>query len=330
MHIPDGFLDTRTAGISAALAAAGLGIALRQAKRTLPPRRVPLLGLASAFVFAAQMLNFPVAGGTSGHLIGGVLAGALLGPSAAVIVISAVLIVQCFLFADERITALGANIFNMALIGGVGGWVVYALMGRLAGGLFGRILGAIFGGWCSTVLAAVACAGELSASGTVGWNVALPAMAGVHMLIGLGEGLITALVLLAIAKTRPDLLGVESVEPGGGEVITGPRETIGIVVVFGLLISLGLAVFVSPYASPWPDGLDKVAATLGFKDKESEHRAVPAVAPDYKVKLPGIESEAVSTAVAGAGGTLMVFGMSWILARLLVPHPKRAGADASA
>ncbi|MCJ7440339.1 MAG: energy-coupling factor ABC transporter permease, partial [Thermoanaerobaculaceae bacterium] len=106
MHIPDGFLDTKTAVAAGALAAAGMGLALRQARAHLPPRRVPLLGLAAAFVFAAQMINFPVAGGTSGHLIGAVLAAVLLGPSAAVIVISAVLIVQCLMFADGGISAL--------------------------------------------------------------------------------------------------------------------------------------------------------------------------------------------------------------------------------
>src|SRR5512146_2945908 len=115
MHIPDGFLDTKTAAATGAIAALGLGVALRQARFHLPPRRVPLLGLAAAFVFAAQMLNFPIGGGTSGHLVGGVLAAALLGPSAAVVVLSAVLLVQCFMFADGGVLALGANVFNMAI-----------------------------------------------------------------------------------------------------------------------------------------------------------------------------------------------------------------------
>ena len=110
MHIPDGFIDGKTAATTALLSAAGVGLALRQVRRRLPPRRVPLLGLAAAFLFAAQMVNFPVAGGTSGHLVGGVLAAALLGPSAAIVVLTTVLIVQCFLFADGGVLALGANI----------------------------------------------------------------------------------------------------------------------------------------------------------------------------------------------------------------------------
>jgi cobalt/nickel transport system permease protein len=328
MHIPDGFLDVKTAAATGALAAAGLGMALRQARRYLPARRVPLLGLSAAFVFAAQMLNFPVPGGTSGHLLGGVLTAALLGPSAAVIVISAVLIVQCFLFADGGITALGANVFNMALIGGVGGWIVYCLVGRAVKGLFGRIVAAVCAAWASTVLAAVACAGELATSGTIGWSAAFAAMAGVHMFIGVGEGVITALVLVAIAKVRPELLGLASDGqelPVGGLPIssaipaTAGRERLAPLVVFGLLISLGLALFVAPFACPWPDGLDSVARTLGFKS--AEQPAAPALLSDYK--MPGIGSAGLATSIAGATGTILVFGLAWVLARVLVPKPLR-------
>src|SRR2546422_7604656 len=119
MHIPDGFLDPKTALASGALSAVGLTIALRDARRRLPARKVPLMGLSAAFVFAAQMLNFPVAAGTSGHLIGGVLAAVLLGPSAAAVVLTSVLIVQCFVFGDGGVLALGANVFNMGIVSAV-------------------------------------------------------------------------------------------------------------------------------------------------------------------------------------------------------------------
>jgi cobalt/nickel transport system permease protein len=308
VHIPDGFLDTKTAVAAGALAAAGLGVALRRARLHLPPRRVPLLGLAAAFVFATQMINFPVAGGTSGHLIGAVLAAVLLGPSAAVIVISAVLIVQCLMFADGGISALGANIFNMGIIGGVGGWAVYHLVSRLVKGLFGCVVAAAFAAWCSTVMASVACAGELASSHTVRWAVALPAMAGVHMLIGIGEGLITALVLVAIARTRPEL-----VQPDG---VAEPRRSYGAIVAFGGLIALGLALFVSPLASRWPDGLDRTAELLGFKEK-AVAPMVPAPMPDYE--LPGFHWSTLGTSLAGAVGTIVVFALAWLLARALVP-----------
>ena len=353
MHIPDGFLDAKTAIATGAMALAGLGVALRQARISLPPRRVPLLGLSAAFVFAAQMLNFPVAGGTSGHLIGAVLTGALLGPSAAVIVLSAVLIVQCFMFADGGVTALGANVFNMAVVGGVGGWAVYYAVSRMVDGLFGRVLAATFAGWCSTVLAAIACSGELAVSHTVAWRAAFPAMAGVHVLIGVGEGVITGLVLAAIGKARPDLLGLA--EARGFEVImpasagkvgptpwsafsgysqaadagVGPivipaqpvhREGIVSLVAFGLLISLGLALFVAPFACSWPDGLDKTAQALGFEQHAREKPLMPAPVPAYKI--PWIGSERVATSVAGAAGTVLVFGLAWVLARVLVPGKK--------
>src|SRR5579862_3024528 len=184
MHIPDGFLDLKTATATAALSAAGLALAARQARKHLPPRRVPLMGLSAAFIFATQMLNFPVAGGTSGHLIGGVLASVLLGPSAAVLVISSVLIVQCLVFADGGVLALGANVFNMAVVSSVGGYFVFSLLRRTLPGDRGRLVAVALASWIATVAAAVVCAGQLALSGTVAWSVGLPAMADVHMLIG--------------------------------------------------------------------------------------------------------------------------------------------------
>ncbi|MGD0016824.1 MAG: energy-coupling factor ABC transporter permease [Verrucomicrobiia bacterium] len=310
MHIPDGFVDAKTAVTSGVLAVTGVGIALWQAKRTLPARRVPMLGLASAFVFAAQMLNFPVAGGTSGHLIGATLVAVLLGPSAAAIALAAVLVVQCFLFNDGGLTALGANIFNMAIVATLVGYGVYRLVRRFAPGQRGLILAAAFAGWCSTVAAAISCAGQLAISGTVPWSVSFPAMAGVHMLIGIGEGLITALVILAITKLRADLLDNTT-----SSVATPVTAFVG----FGLVAALGLALFVSPFACKWPDGLEKIAATLGFEHHALEKPLLPAPISNYA--LPGINSAVVATALAGVIGTVIVFALSWVLARVLIPKP---------
>ena len=325
MHIPDGFLDPKTALATGILAAAGLAVALRQTHKNLPRKQIPLLGLSAAFVFTAQMLNFPVAGGTSGHLIGAVLTAALLGPSAAVIVISCVLIVQCFMFADGGITTLGANIFNMALVGGVGGWTLYHLLTRIFPGLFGRILGATFAAWASTVLASIACAGQLAASGTVTWSLAFPTMAGIHALIGIGEGLITALILAAIARTRPDLLGLTS-ESAPATSTTPPNPTTpapqpyASLLAYGLLITLGLALFISPLASTWPDGLDRAAQSLGFHHLESTTRPLPAPAPDYKI--PGLPSGPLATSLTAALGSLLVFTLSYLLAHSLTRQTK--------
>lgn len=312
MHIPDGFLDAKTAAATGALAVGGLALALRQVRLRLPRRRVPLMGLAAAFVFAAQMLNFPIAGGTSGHLMGGVLAAVLLGPSAAVVVMSAVLIVQCFLFADGGVLALGTNVFNMAVLGTVGGYGVYRVTRRLMPGLRGLVFAAAFAGWCSTVLAALGCTGELAWSGTVAWRVAFPAMANIHMLIGLGEAVITALVVVGIARARPEL-----VEEGAPP---RPSERYGELVGFGLLIALGLALLVSPFACEWPDGLEKVAATLGFDRKAMEHPLAPSPLADYH--CPGMKSAVWATALAGGIGTVVVFVFALVLARALAPASK--------
>ena len=140
MHIPDGFVDARTAVATGLIAGAGVGVALREVRRSLPPSRMPLLGVSAAFLFAAQMLNFPVAAGTSGHLVGGVLAVALLGPAAAVIVMTTVVVVQCLLFGDGGVTALGANVLNMAVVAPLVGYLPYRMLGRLLPGERGRNL----------------------------------------------------------------------------------------------------------------------------------------------------------------------------------------------
>jgi len=307
MHIPDGFLDAKTLALTGALSVGGLAVAARQVNRTLPRNKIPLMGLGAAFVFAAQMLNFPVAGGTSGHLLGGVLAAALLGPGAAAIVIACVLTVQALLFSDGGVLALGANIFNMSFIGAIVGYAIYRAVLRFLPGLRGRIAAVFFAAWCSTVLASLTCAGELALSGTLAPAVVFPAMLGTHALIGIGEGLITALVILTIARTRPDLLE-------GDNATTSGRGTGWEFLAFGLVIALGLAIFVSPYACAWPDGLDKVAQKFGFEARAAT--LIKTWIPDYK--MPGISSEGIATAVAGAIGTLIMFGLACVVGRVLV------------
>ncbi len=306
MHIPDGFIDGKTAVATAGLSALGIGLALRHVKRELPPRKVPLLGLAAAFLFAAQMVNFPVAGGTSGHLIGGTLIAALLGPSAAVVVVTTVLIVQCFLFADGGVMALGANIFNMAILGCVGGYLVLRSVNSVLPGARGRVTAIAFASWCSVVFASLGCAAQLAWSGTVGWQAAFPAMALTHMLIGLGEGLISALVFLAVQRTRPDMI-VE----GASELRHG-KELFAL----SALAVLGIAVFIAPLACPWPDGLESVAAKLGF-----EHMAIgqTSSAPLADYQVPGIHWAVGTTALAGGIGSIVVFSLALLLGWLLVP-----------
>ena len=204
MHIPDGFLSTQVALACAVPAAAAVGIGLRQANRTLDERRVPLLGVTAAFVFAAQMLNFPVAGGTSGHFLGAALAAILLGPWLACLALAVVLGVQAFVFADGGLTALGANVFNMGVAGAL---VVGGLM-HVANKLAPKQILPIaaVGAWLAVMTGAALTALELALSGTVPLGTALPAMLGTHLLIAAGEAVITVAAVSAVLSTRPDLL----------------------------------------------------------------------------------------------------------------------------
>jgi len=208
MHIPDGFLNLKTWVIMDVVAGLSVAYAIKKTKASLGERQIPLMGVMAAFIFAAQMLNFPIAGGTSGHLIGGVMAAVLLGPWAATLVMSTIFIVQCLLFQDGGLTALGANIFNMGIAGTVIGYYIYRGVEIFIGKNRGLFWGVGIGSWLSVVLAATFCAIELAFSGTVPLRVALPAMAGIHALIGIGEGIITVAVISLILKARPDLLGM--------------------------------------------------------------------------------------------------------------------------
>ena len=305
MHLPDGFLDAKTALLSSGVAAAGVGLALRSVSTTLEPRRMPMLGLGAAFVFAAQMLNFPIAGGTSGHLVGGVLAAILLGPSPAIIVMTCVLIVQCLMFADGGLAALGANVFNMAVVDVFGGYFVFKLLQRLLRMEQPRsaVFAAAFAGWFGTVLGSIFCAGELAMSNTVPWSIAFPAMANVHMLVGCGEGLATGLILLAVLRARPELVA----ENHSNKLFFG-KGIIG----YALLLCLGLALFVAPFACPWPDALESFGQRLGLPA-----RSLAAPLADYHFPLIG--SPTVATAIAGAIGTVLAFLAAYVLARAVVP-----------
>jgi len=212
MHIPDGFLSIVTVAITYAVSAGGVGNAVRIANRKLGEKQVPLMGVLAAFIFAAQMLNFPIAGGTSGHLIGAALAAILLGPWAGVLIMSCVLIAQCLIFQDGGLLALGANIFNMGIVASFSGYYIYRLVTSLLGnGRRGKLVGGFIGAWGSVFLASIVCAIELAVSGASPIGVVLPAMAGFHALIGIGEGLITGTVLSLVLATRADLLQLQRI-----------------------------------------------------------------------------------------------------------------------
>ena len=310
MHIPDGFLDTKTIVATSAFSFAAIARALRSVQKNLPPKMIPTMGLSAAFIFVAQMLNFPVVGGTSGHLIGAVLVSVLLGPSAGILVMSIVLVVQCFIFADGGVLALGANIFNMAVVASVTGYYTYRILSSFIPGKFSQLVGVAFGSWISTVIASLCCTGEIAWSGTVAWSLGFPAMTSIHMLIGIGEGLITTLIISAIYTTRPDLL-IEDMQKDG----SSQNRPFTDILVYGFLIIIGLGLFVTPFASKWPDGLEKVATTFGFESRTLS-KAI-AQSPIAGYHIPGIGSLSAATVLAGAIGAVAVFLLSFVLAKIL-------------
>lgn len=206
MHIPDGFLSTEVWAPASGISLAYIIYVMRKLRKRLQEKLIPIMGVLGAFIFAAQMLNFPVAGGTSGHLVGGVLAAIVVGPLAGSFVLAIVLIVQCLIFQDGGLTALGANIFNLSIVGTLGGYLVYKVLSGKSKNKIRIYLSYGIAAWSSVVLASIACAIELALSGTASIKLVLPAMVGIHILIGIGEGVITVFVLAGLKKTRPDLV----------------------------------------------------------------------------------------------------------------------------
>lgn len=225
MHIPDGFLDPKTWGVLYGVSGGTTGYALYKVRNRLDEKKIPMLGVTAAFVFAAQMLNFPVAGGTSGHFLGAILACTLLGPLEGYLVMVVVLLVQCLFFADGGLTALGANIFNMGIVGGLLCYYLLtfakAVMAKRSGEKAALLASVAVFSWFSVVLASTACAFELAISGTVPLGTVLPAMVGVHVLIGIGEAIITTVVVSVVLQVRPDLVYAYSKPDLVGEAVPG-------------------------------------------------------------------------------------------------------------
>lgn len=220
MHAPDGFLSIPIAGAMWLVTIIVLTVAVRRTNKTLDDRAVPLMGVTAAFIFAAQMFNFQVVGGTSGHLLGGVLAAVLLGPWAATLVMACVIAVQALVFQDGGLVVMGANIFNMGVVGTLGGWYIYRAVARLLGGEDkARIPAAGIAAWAAVVLGSTCMAFELALSGTTTLAVALPAMVGVHLFIGIGEALITMAALAFIGATRADLFKLRDARLAGASMV---------------------------------------------------------------------------------------------------------------
>ncbi|MEW2414180.1 energy-coupling factor ABC transporter permease [Streptomyces sp. NPDC046866] len=350
MHVPDGFIDAPVSVAAGAVAATAVAVSLRGARRELDERTAPLAGLVAAFVFAVQMLNFPVAAGTSGHLLGGALAAILVGPYTGVLCVSVVLLMQGVLFADGGLTALGVNITNMALVTVVVAYAVFRGLVKLLPRTRRSVTAAAFAGALLSVPAAAGAFTLLYAFGgttDVPIGKVLTAMVGVHVLIGLGEAAITATTVGAVLAVRPDLVhGARGLAAPlklrvGGELVDAPAAAPAAapaggrsarkVWATGLATALVLAGFVSFYASTSPDGLEKIAADQGIDRNVREHAAAGSPLADYGVK--DVDDARLSGGLAGVigvGATVAVgTGVFWTVRRRRTDGPAAAAPAAA-
>ncbi|MEV6679870.1 energy-coupling factor ABC transporter permease [Streptomyces erythrochromogenes] len=322
MHVPDGFINAPVSVAAGVAAAAAVAVSLRGARRELDERTAPLAGLVAAFIFAVQMLNFPVAAGTSGHLLGGALAAILVGPYTGVLCVSVVLLMQGILFADGGLTALGVNITVMGVVTVVTAYLIFrALLAILPPTRRTVTLAAFVAALLSVPAAAAAFTAVYAVGGTTDVPIGkvFTAMVGVHVLIGIGEALITAATVGAVIAVRPDLVygarglatplklrvdgalvDAPAPAPAPAPAAAASGGSTKKVWVTGLVTALVLAGFVSFYASANPDGLEKVAADKGIDEKVEEHAAAGSPLADYSVK--DVDDARLSGGLAGVIG----------------------------
>ncbi|WP_221352159.1 energy-coupling factor ABC transporter permease [Streptomyces beigongshangae] len=355
MHVPDGFINAPVSVAAGVVAAAAVAVGLRGARHELEERAAPLAGLVAAFIFAVQMLNFPVAAGTSGHLLGGALAAILVGPFTGVLCVSVVLLMQGILFADGGLTALGVNITVMAVVTTV---VAYAVFRSLVKLLPRKRRSITVSAFLAALISVPAAAAAFTLVYAIGGTTDVPigrvltAMVGVHVLIGIGEAAITALTVGAVIAVRPDLVygargltaplklrvNGELVDtPAGAAPATGPAPAAAArshrkVWLAGLATSLVLAGVVSFYASASPDGLEKVAADKGIDAEVEDHAAADSPLADYGVE--GLGDARMSGGLAGVIGVGVTVvagtGVFWAVRRRRTPDAQAGPGSAQA
>lgn len=293
MHIPNGMLQGGICSVTAVISVAGVGLAAFKAFFAKAKPSAGKFAAITALIFAGQMMNFPISGGTSGHLLGGVLAVALLGIPFGILSMALVVTLQCLVFSDGGFTVLGANILNMAIVGaGLGGLIqTYFKKSQTSNTHYALGLG--FSAWLSVMMAALACSIELAFSGTIPFFKVIGAMLGTHAFIGIGEGLITVAICLALTY--------EPVRTCEKKSVTIPLVASGII-----------AFILSPFASGLPDGLEWVAEKFNFLHESAPSFVSPL--PDYAV--PAIGNEVLTTSLAGLAGVIITFAIAWMIARL--------------
>jgi cobalt/nickel transport system permease protein len=304
MHIPDGFLSIPVWATMDAIAAPAIVYIARLAQREFDHHRIPVMGVMGAFIFAAQMINFPVGNGTSGHLVGGALLSFTLGPAAASIVMTAILATQAFVFQDGGLLALGANVFNMAIAGVLAGYLPYALLG-------GRRAGIFLGGMTSVLVSAMLALAELMRSGVRMPPTLVAISAGVFAVAAIMEGAITLAVIQAVERIQPGFLHRPRALASKG---------VGALAAISAALA-GVGIF---FASRLPDGLEKLAMQTGISARTTTLFASPLA--DYKVWA--LSSPLLTRSLAGLIGLLVVYLACIGLSRALIarrPSLRREG-----
>ena len=303
MHVPDGFINAQVSVATGVISLGTLWAYVRNAKNLVADKLIALTGMMSALIFVLQMINFPIAAGTSGHLLGGALAVIVLGPSLGIICISIVVVIQSLLFADGGLSALGVNVLNMAIITSLTGWLTITFWKKLFGdSQFSLISGSVIAGLLSVVFSSIAFVMEYAIGGSVSVPLGsvLIAMISTHLFIGLGEGIITALIISLLLRVRSDLVYANTKKNKSNNLST----SYGIFIV--LILSLTL---VTPYASSSPDGLESVASNFGFEESDG----VVLLLEDYCIS--SVNNNFVSTILSALLGVLSIAGLSTLFFR---------------
>lgn len=304
LHVPDGFLSLTISIVFWIVTAFIVSLAVKHSQETLKQRQIPLMGIMAAFLFAAQMINFPVAGGTSGHLLGGALAAIILGPWPGMLVMTSVIGLQALLFQDGGLIVMGANIFNMGLMTSAIGYGLYAIFQNKSRKIqLGTIAVA---SWLSVIASALFTSLQLWLSGVSPARIVFPAMLSVHTLIGIGEALISVAAFSFILQVRPDLIK---------QTIPAKSNNLGWAAI-GILITIAV-VLLSPFASANPDGLERVADDLGFI--ELAQNSPLTIFSDYLV--PSIANAGLSTILAGVIGVMIIGVITYLFAKKLSRKP---------
>ncbi|MDI6712112.1 MAG: energy-coupling factor ABC transporter permease [Anaerosomatales bacterium] len=312
MHIPDGMLDTKTWATAWVGSAGALAYAARRVRQAVDDSRLVLMSVIAALIFALQMLNFPVAGGTSGHFAGGAAAAILLGPWQALLVMAGVLGVQALFFADGGITAFGANVVNMGVVAVFVGWAVYRAASGRSPSPGRRSAAAFAAGWAGCFVASLFAALELWISGRAPLLAVVSAMGFWHAVIGIGEGLITAGLVAYLAQTRPGLLDADA--PASASSVRPVAVTLGAVA----LAAAGLSFL----ASSHPDGLEYVYFEQGIGRPFAERVLLHSPMPDYVI--PGVANETLAGVLAGAVGVVITGALLYTAVRALAARRQAA------